>query len=276
MKTNLRYTVVSTVLVLALVAGIVQAVAHQQPTQTEVLDFSRLTLEVSTTKDSFLRLEPIPLILTMSNKTGHAVMGHTALDFSSRLIKVFVSRNGGTEQAVNNLSPVSILQSVTTREIKAGESHESKQLLSLDLGNIFPQAGTYKIRATLLDVEGDKEISSRHLNIKIVEPEGINRRAFDYIKSRPNASYFFSGLELADTEQALVNNEQFAFDFEETEYADYMNYRLGTLYFAKEDFHKAKVHFLKLSTKEKFIYKDKAAEYLQKAKNKLGEAEGLN
>lgn len=269
MRFSFRLIVTSLVFALTIISGDLHSSAQQE--ESQMGNFSELTLDITSNKGAFLRLEPVPIILTLSNKTTLPVLGHTALDFSANHVELYVGRDGGGEQKVQNFSPARVLVSVNPKVIKPGERLELKQLLSFELDKIFPLPGTYKVRAALRDVSGLGEVKSKNLTVRIVEAEGIDRLAFDYIKSKPYASSFFNGLDLVKSEQALADAEQFAIAFESSEYGNYMNFRLGTLYFAKEDYHKAKQQFLKLLTKEGFAFEGEAADYLKKAKNKLGE-----
>jgi len=43
--------------------------------------FKDLTFEVTTPKESYLQLQPVPLVLTLSNQTDRVLNGHSALRF---------------------------------------------------------------------------------------------------------------------------------------------------------------------------------------------------
>src|SRR5437764_15140449 len=63
-------------------------------------DFSGLVLEITTTKDAFVQLEPVPLDLTLTNSTKQTVLWHNALSFSLGFTHLFDYYNCGGRQVV--------------------------------------------------------------------------------------------------------------------------------------------------------------------------------
>ena len=62
------------------------SVVHQKEFSQDVLPFSNLTSEIISTKDEFLPLEPIPLILELNNRAKKPVSGHKGLVAHKRII----------------------------------------------------------------------------------------------------------------------------------------------------------------------------------------------
>src|SRR5437870_12081231 len=114
-------------------------------------DFSGLVLEITTTKDAFVQLEPVPLALTLTNKTNQTILGHNALNFSLGFTDLFVYHNGEGRQIVN-LSPIRGSATVKPRQIQPRESYGSRELLVLDLDKVFPM----KYRLSFMTSNGRK------------------------------------------------------------------------------------------------------------------------
>src|SRR5918911_3581598 len=163
--------------------------------------FSKLTLEIATPKEAFAQIEPIPIVLTISNKTSRPIRGHTALDFSGNHVEVLVRRDYGEVYKVKQLSLLIEDIVATPRKLKPGEHYQSTQILTLDLENIFPYPSSYQIQVLFYNDDRKEKVKSNVLNIRIEQPEGINLQAIEYIKSKGNPAIFFTG-------SGLVGNEE--------------------------------------------------------------------
>jgi len=141
--------------------------------------------------------------------------------------------------------------------------------LALDLAEVFPQPGSYRIHVVLHGVDWKEQVKSNLLTVNIKEPEGANRLALEYLEQRVNMKYFFSGLELSgkQTDQAAL--EEFVATFGGSAYGDYASFLLAQYYFSKGDYEKARMHFDRLAGKSDFIFADKALDYLVKSKRNL-------
>src|SRR2546429_7526637 len=130
---NILYS--SVILALALVSnGLSVSLADhsrvalaQEPTSS----FERLTLRISSNKQSFVKLEPVPVVLTLTNETNYSIQGHHALEFSENQIELFVDDGNGGFKQIRYLSAVRDRTRVWPVLIGAGEKLESKQLLAL-------------------------------------------------------------------------------------------------------------------------------------------------
>lgn len=231
--------------------------------------FSDLTLKISTPKEDFLQLEPIPVTLELSNETGHAVVGHTALDFSLNHVKLFVRRNGGRAREVKELSHSRERVIVSPRELAPGERHESRQMLTLNMDEIFPEPGAYEIQAVLYDAAWRDEVKSNVAAVKIIRPEGKDRSAFEFIRSRPSSPFFFSALEISGDSEAAKTLEEFEAGFGASTYGKYASFKLGEFYFHRKEYAKAKAHFDRLADKKDFTLADRVSEYRGRLKDGL-------
>lgn len=258
---------------LALLAGLgASNSARQQAGSQQVSDFSGLTLEIATTnKKDFVRLEPVAITLTLSNKTDQTILGHGALKFSDNFVRLFVTPEGGAAGEVRQLSSFPKQVFVSPVEMKPGESYQAKELLALDLDRIFPEPGNYQIHAVLIDPNSRLEVKSNALSIRILEPEGIDRQAFEYIRANSKGASVLSGRYLSGQEKARKVLERLALSYDKSVYGDYAAYLLGELYFAQEEYDKASRQFSRLAKKADFALADKAAEYLAEAKQRQKE-----
>lgn len=229
--------------------------------------FSDLTLTIATTKKDFVPLEPIPIILTLSNNTQQPIIGHGAIDLSQHYVDLLVGRSSDDMQLFRSLSTVQVDGIVKPRKIAPGESHQSLDLLTIKLDKMFPQPGTYQIQAVLHNIGRKEEVRSPLMSLRILSPRGRDLQAYEYLKSKPSGSLFFSGLDSSEKGTEVL--EEFAAKFGDSVYADHAAYLLGVTYFYKKEYRKAKEQFSKLSAKPAFVFSKEASDYLEKANNKL-------
>jgi hypothetical protein len=60
--------------------------SHPQVSPQTGADFSKLTLEMQSTKERFIQLEPVPIILTLKNETPEPIESHSAIGLSQNYI----------------------------------------------------------------------------------------------------------------------------------------------------------------------------------------------
>ena len=249
---------------LMLIFVIVPSFAQTTPVQGS---FADLTLEIASPKQKFVQLEPIALILTLSNKTRFPVVARTSLDFAAGFLQLFAIRENGELIQIQNLSPLAHVVVVRPGTIQSGQSYQTKELLTLDLDKVFPQPGTYQIQAVLRNGEGEQQVKSNLLTIQVLEPTGVDVQAFDYLKNRTNPSYFFSGLELDQTQAQMVT---FVSNFRDSSYGEYAAFILGEFYFVRKDYTRAIEQLDDVTKKRDFVYGDRVLYYLVEANAKLG------
>src|SRR5438045_1542749 len=66
-------------------------------------NFADLKLQITAMKEQYLQLEPVTIILKLSNNTDQPILGHNALDLSYSQIELFTYHNG-KKQEIKNLS----------------------------------------------------------------------------------------------------------------------------------------------------------------------------
>ena len=267
MKKLFWYIVPTTVIVLTL-AGISLSNVSQQQEVGQALTFSKFTLRIASTKEDFVQLEPIPIILNLANETNQPILGHTALDFSYHHVKLFILQDGGERREIQNLSPLMKRVRIEPRKIAPGENHQATQLLNVDLDKIFPEPGSYQIQAVLQDIDNKQEIHSNLITIRITSPNDLNLQAFEYIRNSENPSYFFTGVSFTDSEQERKVIEDFVSKFGGSVYGDYATFLLGELYFSRKEYQKASEQFNKVAKNVNFVFAGKASEFIVRIKAK--------
>jgi len=214
--------------------------AQQEHRAARATTFSNLTFEIATDKKEFVRLEPIPVTLTLSNKTDHTIPGHGALGFSANLVKVFVARNDDKPHEIQQLSPFAAEVVVRPVEMRPGESFQAKELLALNLGAVFPEPGAYRLYSVLFDPNSKQQVRSNTLSVHILEPEGIDRQAFEFLQANSKDANLLSGRYLSGNRKAQNALEMFVRIFDKSVYGDYAAFLLGELYFEQEEYDRAK------------------------------------
>ena len=226
--------------------------------------FSRLTLEAATTKQRFVRLEPMPLILTLDNRTTVPIRAQTTLLFDAHLIHLFVEDSNGLRREIE-LSAASAFFGAESRVMKPGEQRREKQLMALGLDKAFPQAGSYKIEAELHDGNSEEVVKSNQVVIQIIEPQGLDIEAFNFIREKATPSNFFYGV----TRSTPATVEEFVSKYGKSTYGDYAAFLLGQFYFSRDEYEKAAVKLKQVAGKAGFAFSAEATEYLAQTNMRL-------
>jgi hypothetical protein len=242
--------------------------SQRRPAKTPDNNFADLKLSLETLKGGYLPLEPIPIIITIGNPTDHVVNGHTAIDFSAGYIKLYVSRGDEEPRKIAALTSTISQGLAVSREIEPGEEVTRPQLLTVYLGEVFPERGVYHVEALFYDAPYKQSIRSNKIQIQIRQPKGDEAGALEFIQRNKHKQWFFSGNGFGD-ESFLQELEQFAAEFKDTAYADYAADLLGEHYYFVGDNQKALTHLQKLEKKADFVYKDEVADRLRQIRMKL-------
>lgn len=266
MKTKLLLVFSIAAIVGVFIGGTSRSGGTPQKNSNEALSFSNLTLEVGSTKDEFVPLEPIPLLFKLENATTSRVWGHTALELSENHIELFVIALGGSVKKIEIAKPVAILVEVGRSVFQPGESHRSKDLLTIGMNDVLSQPGDYQIQAVVHGANWSEEVKSNLLLVHITEPNGANRRALNLIRSESSLPNKFAGYPLSEFPQALAILKTLSNDFSETVYSDYASYRVGEFYFYTKKYDKAKEYLDKLADKNDFIFAKEVSDHLNKLK----------
>lgn len=247
------------------------SVSQQRGSSEQVLSFTHLTLEVASTKESYVRLEPIQINLSLSNRTLHPIFGHKAIGFADQHLELFVTNAVGERREINNLSSIAKLLAVDNVRIAPGVREERGELITLDLNEFFPEPGTYQIQAVLHSVGWGEEIESNTATVRILEPQGLDYTAFDFIRNSPRSSYFFDGIGLAESEREFREMNEFMSRFGESAYGDYAVFQLAMVHFGRRDYQRAIQYFNQLASRTNFVFADRVSSYLDRARAALRE-----
>ena len=98
------------------VVPVTSQVSQAQQSKPEVKSFTDLTLEISSSKESLLPLQPIPIVIKQSNKTNQPVLGYNSIGFGLSPLYLYVQKNGTTEKIqISMLSPIQGLSAYKNR-----------------------------------------------------------------------------------------------------------------------------------------------------------------
>lgn len=126
-------------------------------------------------------------------------------------------------------------------------SYESEEVIER-VEDFFPEPGNYQIRFYLFGA------ASNSVDITIVEPTGIDKEAFDFLKRYKNPLTFEW---VSQEKNGLALLKTFVDKYGDSVYGEAAVYQLGLSYFYKAEFEKAKVLFEKLkNSKNKNISKN--------------------
>ena len=238
----------------------------QQDNNQEPSAFSDLTLEIVSTKSEFVPLEPIPIILTLRNQSKKTVAWRHAL--TPNHTELFVVSSGGSPKNIDFHKPIRELIEVSPypKVLRPGDAEHVKPLITMGLNDVLSQPGDYRIEAVTHGADWNEEVRSKPVLVRIVNPQGINERVFQYIKSA-SSSDLFAGWDLSQNLDMLSILESVSNDFAESAYSDYASFRLGEFYFYKSEDARAKIYLDRLTGKRDFIFADKVVAYRNKLAN---------
>jgi len=234
----------------------------------EEANFQDLTLEISSLKQNFIKLEPIAIRIEISNKKDYIVMGHFQTDFSLHFAKLLVGKDEKNLVQVNqNLAIVRSALRGKNQVIQPKEKCVTTQMLTYRLEELFPESGDYYLQLKMIDFTGEQQLLSNVLKISISEPVGRNLHAYQYIKSNTRSNFFFTALGL---EKEL---EYFSENFSDTVYGGYVNFMLGSGRVAEKQYESAIRYLEPLLTRKDFMLSDEVLAKLIEANLKLGDKE---
>jgi len=250
---------------LIMLAGIsLRVITAQQNATPEMGSFTELTLELSSAKKRFVRLEPIPVTFSLSNQTEKEIHGHASLSLNSKYLDLYIQYNDGEMQQIEVPAKTLRYFGVTSRNIKQGERFRQRQLLSLGLDKLFPETGVYRLQVVFRDDNLKEMVKSNIIEINIVEPKGVDLEAFNYL-SQIDAPDFFEGVTNTTPEKVI----EFVDRFGDSSYAPYAIYQLGQFHFLRGDYPEAARLLGKLAGQSDFVFSDQVSDYLNKSKDKL-------
>lgn len=247
-------------LVFLLAISAITTTAQQRPDWS---GFKDLTFEVTTPKKRYVQLQPVPLVLTLSNQTDRVLKGHSALAFYTNYVKVWTRAEGAEWRKIDQLSLMRALIYVNPRDMSPGDKFTNTQVLNLQLEKIFPQPGKYELKALVMSSDA-QTVESQPTTIRIEAPEGADLEAYNFLHANTNPEYFYTGFGLVRNKTAEQTLETFVAKFDETAYGNDARFLLGQLRFATRDYEAARLLFERLAKTPDFAFAAKAKEYLVK------------
>ena len=248
------------VLAVLLIACSVAALGAQAGAAS--VGFKSLTLTLSVPVRAFLLLEPLPLTITLENRTTEPVVGHSALRFADRTVGVLIQPDGSPAYSVERLSALAAHAQITPLTLPPGYRQVSTEPLMVDLRKILPTPGKYTIQAALLDRNGD-EIRSNVVGIEVAQPVGLDQLAYQFLIDGGKTDYFFVGADAAGNPDVYGEYETFARIYRGTVYADYANLSLGRIQEARGDLAAARQFFTNVTSRNEYAAQQ-AAEALKR------------
>jgi hypothetical protein len=230
--------------------------------------FKNLTLELAVPREKYVQLQPIPLTLTLSNMTKDVLNGHSALDFASGFVQVWIKSSNADWRTIDNLTVEKKLVIVKPREIKPDERITTNQVLSLGLERSFPEPGVYQIKVRLHNNDHSQTIESQPVAVRIDRPEGADLEAYNFIHANANVDLFFTGKQLGRNRRDDQSLETFVTVFGETSYGDDASFVLGERRSFEGDLEAARVQFAKLAKRQDFVFAKRVKDYLEKIRKR--------
>lgn len=224
--------------------------------------FRSLTFTLSVPSRSFLLFEPVPVTITLENRTPQPVAAHAALSFSARTVEVLIQPEGISAYRVEQLSPVTFRGQVRPLTLPPGFREASTEPLILNLQKILPTPGKYGIQAVLRNLD-DQEILSNVVAIEVVQPVGLDQLAHQFLTDSGKVDFFFVGGGVAGDPVRYDEYETFARIYQGTVYADYANLSLGQLHEARREIDTARTFFAKVTKRNEYAAQ-RAAEALKR------------
>lgn len=226
-------------------------------------EFRQLALSIAPSRTAFLPLEPIPVRLTLENKTDLPIMAHAGFDFGTSYVKVQVQVPIGTILEIKDLSLLNKRMMLKNSELPPNAKFESTQLINYDLQRYFVEPGQYKIKATFLSLDGSQTVSSEWKNFTITQPAGVDLAAYDFLKRQKHISIFFSSFD----EESVQEQRTFVDIFPESDYTNYVRYLLVDHYLLEGQNDKAKQELEKIIAIKDFVFGAEANKKLTAVKN---------
>jgi len=238
----------------AMYMGIVYVLLHSlcgllEAQQTR--GFEDLTLEISTALEEVLPMEPMPISITLSNRTASAIRGHTQIDPGIGLTKIYAAKGDGSFAEFKS-SDWPLLTAIGVEEvINPGFRKSVSGYLFYahpdPMGKrkrgqyLFEAPGVRQIKATLVDFAGEATIESNVLTIRVKEPIGPDAPAYEFLRSigqarTANLPYgdflltTFGRSMTSESQRVREEKEEFISRFPDSQYAKYVYYSLGDDY----------------------------------------------
>lgn len=235
-------------------------VAQTQVNPPPPLEFSALTLEIILPSQSVSSLQPIPIIVKLTNTNGRPAVGYNVLGFGKSPLSIYIKKIGTNVRIpLKMLEPMHKLVQYTNVIMAPRESINAKELITLGLARYFPEPGSYEVQATLTNSTWQQSIESNVISIDVQEPIGVDRSAYNLIRASPFKESIFSGSEFGETRSTL---ETITLLYPNSVYARHASFVLGENYFYGRNYPQALINLVRLENDNDFVYVGKVRKYL--------------
>jgi hypothetical protein len=276
--------------------------SNSQDTQEQFTPLTKLNWNISTAKESYYPFEPILFKFKIANNTILPVKASytpviiddyipNLIPFPARFSLELNVFHDGTKTKFEQLSfttedvmNLPIVTTWTEPEATPNKSNEEpkdrrfiQKLKVLDPSEavevtriqnfmplkMFPTSGEYELAFKIFTNDGEvPQANTNKISITILEPKGIDAKAFEYIKkhSGQNPANAFSGIKSQKERQEVL--ETFVSKFSGSYYSDYATFDLAQNYMYEKEYVKAEELFNRLKYKPDFIYSKVALDSL--------------
>lgn len=244
----------------AMCAVVVACVSLAAKDQQQIGNFGDLTLTLAIPDREFLVLEPIPMTISLENRTKLDISGHSVLEFSAGRTTLLVQADGGSWYRVEQLSPLLEFVGIQPRAIRSGEARRITEVFALDLGSALPRPGVYRVRVSLVGIDPKQTIESNVVSIRLREPSGVEEAAQQFIRATGAARYLLTCLDDPPVYPQLVDLMGFA----DTVFGDHATRCLGEIEMHRGNHRVARDYLSKVAARRDFPLAGLAAESLAK------------
>lgn len=256
---------------MGLAFGVVSAFWSKQITSNTVKaqsEIPKLSLEISNSKDNYLRAEPVLLNIKLSNQTDQPISWRGLLGVGSNINFVIQDINGKKSRWEGNKYAEGSFYSIL-KVMHQQEEIQQPLFLNKDLvETLFSTPGQYTLQVEFVyntDSETAQRtaIFSNSIIINILEPKGIDRQAYLYLKETLDPTLSKSNTrELAQVQQEFVDK------FRGSIYAKYIIVDLAATYQTLGEDEKALRELCKISG-ENFYFSKSVVNALNRIDAKL-------
>ncbi len=196
-----------------------------QDVNAQLTDYSRISINISVPKDTFLLLEPIPLKFSVKNESGIKVMGRADIGRLNRDYKLYIERPDGVIINPKKITLVETCVNCQTNYIDANKSFEKIHLIEdYFVQKLFHKEGKYKMWAEICNTKcgetNAKLKKSNKITFSIKKPSERNFKAYNEVKK-------LSELKLKDYKKYISLAENFVIQYPDNPYINYVLYELG-------------------------------------------------
>ncbi len=223
--------------------------------------FQEFSLVLETPKSRYLELQPIPLVITLRNDTQSPLTGHTVLEFGASFLRLYIDRSDGPQEIRVSMLVLDVY--AEPHVFQPGEQIKKTAGFNYRLDKVFPKPGTYRLHVCLTSLDGKESVSSKPMEVEIVQPDGPDAQALQFIRDHSEPGDFFTGIHTVKNPEQLQVLENFVAVYGESTYADDASLTLGEVQFANRDYQKARTILEKLSKKTNYAFAATVSEYLK-------------